>query len=115
LLEWLTEQVGAGEDAAESAIAFVDAHLRPTIDFMNAHGLTHFDTHFENIMTTANVSASLISVSRWSSDFEVTEDEVAFLARHRRYDHGRAAVGYAHCLSTAFFARISGRRMSASS
>jgi len=64
LLEWLTEQVGAGEDAAESAIAFVDAHLGPTIDFMNAHGLTHFDTHFETHDRRLNVSASLISVSR---------------------------------------------------
>jgi hypothetical protein len=40
-----------------------------------------------------------------SSEFELTEDEVVFLARHRRYDHGRAAVGYAHCLSAAFFGK----------
>jgi len=39
------------EGGAETAIAFVDAHLAPTIDFMNARGLTHFDTHFENIVT----------------------------------------------------------------
>src|SRR5687767_13868720 len=48
LLEWLSEQVHVGEEAAETAIAFVDAHLAPTIDFMNARGLTHFDAHFEN-------------------------------------------------------------------
>ena len=29
----------------------MDAHLAPTIDFMNARGLTHFDTHFYNVVT----------------------------------------------------------------
>jgi hypothetical protein len=105
LLEWLTEQVGASEEAAETAIAFVDAHLAPTIDFMNARALTHFDTHFENIVTDGQRFCFGDFGLALSSDFELTEDEVAFLARHRRYDHGRAAVGYAHCLSTAFFGK----------
>jgi hypothetical protein len=103
LLEWLTEQVRAGTDAAEKAIAFVDAHLAPTIDFMNAHGFTHFDTHFENIVTDGRRFCFADFGLALSSEFELTQDEVAFLARHRRYDHGRAAVGFAHCLSTAFF------------
>ncbi|MGE4054318.1 MAG: hypothetical protein AB7F99_05915 [Vicinamibacterales bacterium] len=30
LLDWLSEQVHASEEAAETAIAFVDAHLAPT-------------------------------------------------------------------------------------
>ena len=105
LLEWLTEQVRASADAARTAIAFVDAHLAPTIDFMNARGLTHFDTHFENIGTDGQRFCFGDFGLALSSEFELTEDEVAFLARHRRYDHGRAAVGYAHCLSTAFFGR----------
>lgn len=103
LLEWLTEQVRASADAAATAIAFVDAHLAPTIDFMNARGLTHFDTHFENIGTDGQRFCLGDFGLALSSEFELTADEVAFLARHRRYDHGRAAVGYAHCLSTAFF------------
>ena len=105
LLEWLTEQVHAGGDGAETAIAFVDAHLAPTIDFMNARGLTHFDTHFENIVTDGQRFCCADFGLALSSDFELSDDEVAFLARHRRYDHGRAAVGYAHCLTTAFFGR----------
>lgn len=103
LLEWLTEQVHASEEAAETAITFVDAHLTPTIDFMNARGLTHFDTHFENIITDGRRFCFGDFGLALSSDFELTEDEIAFVARHRWYDHGRAAVGYVHCLSAAFF------------
>src|ERR1700722_19665749 len=99
LLEWLTEQVQASEEAAEAAIAFVDAHLAPTIDFMNAHGVTHFDTHFENITTDGRRFCFGDFGLALSLDFELTEDEVEFLARHRRYDHGRAAGGYGYCLS----------------
>jgi hypothetical protein len=105
LHEWLSEQVQASEEAAEAAIAFVDAHLAPTIDFMNAHGLTHFDTHFENITTDGHRFCIGDFGLALSSDFELTEDEVEFMARHRRYDHGRAAVGYVLCLSVAFFGR----------
>jgi len=103
LLEWLTEQIRASPDAAEAAIAFVDAHLSATIDFMNANGLTHFDPHFENIVTDGRRLCLVDFGLALSADFELSEDEVAFLARHRRYDHGRAAVGYAHSLSTACF------------
>jgi len=105
LLEWLSEQVHASEEAAETAVAFVNAHLAPTIDFMNARGLTHFDTHFENITTDGRRFCFGDFGLALSLDFELTKDEVEFVARHRRYDHGRAAVGYVHCLSTAFFGR----------
>jgi hypothetical protein len=105
LLEWLSEQVQMSDEAAQTAIAFVDAHLTPTIDFMNARGFTHFDTHFENITTDGRRFCFGDFGLALSLEFELTEDEVAFLARHRRYDHGRAGVGYAHCLSTAFFGK----------
>jgi hypothetical protein len=105
LLEWLGEQVRASEEAAEKAIAFVDAHLAPTIDFMKARGLTHFDPHFENITTDGRRFCVGDFGLALSLDFELTEDEVEFVARHRRYDHGRAAVGYVHCLSAAFLGR----------
>jgi hypothetical protein len=105
LLAWLTEQVSASDEIAETAITFVDTHLAPTIDFMNARGLTHFDTHFENIVTDGQRFCFTDFGLALSSKFELTEDEVAFLSRHRRYDHARAAVGYAHCLSAAFFGR----------
>jgi hypothetical protein len=105
LHEWLSEQLQASEEAAEAAITFVDGHLAPTIAFMNAHGLTHFDTHFENITTDGQRFCFGDFGLALSSDFELTEDEVEFLARHRQYDHGRAAVGYVLCLSWAFFGK----------
>jgi hypothetical protein len=105
LLEWLSEQIQASDESAATAIAFVDAHLAPTIDFMNARGLTHFDTHFENITTDGQRFCFGDFGLALSLDFELTKDEVEFVARHRQYDHGRAAVGYVHCLSAAFFGR----------
>jgi hypothetical protein len=101
LLEWLTDQLRAGPDAAARGIDFVDAHLAPTIDFMHAHGLVHFDTHFENIVTDGERFCVGDFGLALSTDFDLTENEVAFQARHHRYDHGRAALGYAHCLSAA--------------
>jgi hypothetical protein len=105
LLDWLSEQLRAGPEAAEAGVAFVDAHLARTLDFMNAHGLTHFDAHFENIVTDGERFYVGDFGLALSSAFELTEEEVAFLAAHRGYDRGRAAVGYAHCLSTAFFGK----------
>ena len=61
--------------------------------------------HFENIVTDSQRFCFGDFGLALSSEFELTEDEVAFLARHRRYDRGRAAVGYGHCLSTAFFGK----------
>jgi len=115
LLEWLTDHVSASADAAETAIAFVDARLTPTIDFMNARGLTHFDTHFENILTDGQRFCVSDFGLALSSEFELTEDEVAFLARHRRYDHGRAPSVMRTVSAPRSSARISGRRISAPS
>jgi hypothetical protein len=102
LLDWLGRQLRAKEDEAASAIAFVDAHLAPTIDFMNARGLIHFDTHFENIMTDGERFCVGDFGLALSSNFELTDEEAEFMTRHGRYDHARAAVAYVHCLTAAF-------------
>ena len=51
LHEWLRQQIAKGNDAAERAVAFVDEQLKATNNYMNTHGLMHFDAHFENILT----------------------------------------------------------------
>jgi hypothetical protein len=105
LLEWLGEQIRTSDEAAATAIAFVDAHLATTIDFMNARGLIHFDTHFENITTDGERFCVGDFGLALSLDFELTDDEAEFVAHHRRYDHGRAAVAYVHCLIVALFGK----------
>lgn len=100
LLRWLSARL---VDDADAAVDFVDAHLGPTIAFMNARGLTHFDTHFENILTDGERLYFSDFGLALSSRFELTHDETEFLARHRSYDDGRAAVSYVHCVGSAFF------------
>jgi hypothetical protein len=103
LLQWLGPRLAAGADAAREAVALVDANLAPTLAFVNERGLTHFDPHFENILTDGLRLYLGDFGLALSSDFDLSDDERAFLARHRRYDVGRAAVGYAHCASVACF------------
>ena len=105
LLEWLTARFEMGADAAEEAVAFVKRTLWSTNAFMNAHGLTHFDVHFENIMTDGRLLYFGDFGLALSSEFELTDAERAFLARHGSYDHGRAAVGFVHAISASFFGK----------
>jgi hypothetical protein len=103
LLHWLRTQVTVSGEAAASAIAFVDARLWPTIDFMHARGLTHFDVHFENITTDGERFCVGDFGLALSAAFELTSEEIEFAAHHQRYDQGRAAFAYVHCLTSAFF------------
>ena len=103
LLHWLSTKVTVSNEAAASAIAFVDARLWPTIDFMHARGLTHFDVHFENITTDGERFCVGDFGLALSAAFELTSEEIEFSAHHQRYDQGRAAFAYVHCLTSAFF------------
>lgn len=101
LLEWLSAQLGKDTSTAEAAISFVEKHLGPTINFMQSKGFTHFDPHFENIMTDGKRLYFSDFGLALSTEFTLTEVERHFLAEHPTYDHARSAVGYMHCLSTA--------------
>jgi hypothetical protein len=102
LLEWTSAEFAKGAEASVAAVAFIEEHLTTTNDFMSAQGLTHFDTHFENIMTDGQRLYFSDFGLASATDFQLTDEERRFLARHRSYDHCRAAVGYLHAVSSAF-------------
>jgi hypothetical protein len=104
LLKWLSDRLSGSAQETAEAIAFVERTLWPTIDFMNARGLRHFDTHFENIQTDGNRLYVGDLGLALDEGFELTAEERAFIDKHQSYDCGRAAVGYMH----AIVARLAG-------
>ena len=51
LHDWFLGQLAAGEDAGVSACALVEDQLMHAIRCMASNGVTHFDTHFGNVLT----------------------------------------------------------------
>ncbi|WP_280306131.1 hypothetical protein [Nocardia neocaledoniensis] len=86
-----TDWVLTGE-VAERAVAMADRELRAGIAFMNAHGLLHFDVHFENVLTDGEHLYFADYGLAISSRFELANDERAFYDRHRNYDRRYAAM-----------------------
>lgn len=86
LHDWLGDQVAAGAETTERAVAMVDAELAAGVSFLAARGLLHFDAHFENILTDGR-RLYFTDFGLASSDrFELTGDEADFVAVHRGYD-----------------------------
>ncbi|UGT55543.1 protein kinase family protein [Nocardia asteroides] len=92
LFDWLREQLRAGGEVAERALAMADRELAAGIAFMNAHGLLHFDAHFENVLTDGERLYYADFGLAISSRFELANDERAFFDRHRNYDRCYTAM-----------------------
>jgi hypothetical protein len=90
LHDWLSLQIGAGDEVAERACAMVDSELDAGIAFMNARGLLHFDAHFENILTDGQRLFFADYGLAISSGFELTPGEADFFDDHRGYDRSYA-------------------------
>ena len=103
LHEWLSAQIANGDDSAETAVAFVDEHLKATNKYMNAHGLMHFDAHFKNILTDGKRLYLSDFGLALSSKFDLTPAEIEFLKQHQSYDQACAAVNLLHCIITSLF------------
>ncbi|OIJ96035.1 hypothetical protein [Streptomyces colonosanans] len=99
--EWLGAQLASGD--ADTACALVEQQLRESADFLRAHGLVHFDAHFENVLTDgrrlylADYGLSL------TSRFRLTPEERDFLDRHDGYDHAYTAAQLVNWLVTALY------------
>ncbi|WP_052849363.1 hypothetical protein [Streptomyces avicenniae] len=61
-------------------------------DFMAAHGLVHFDAHFENILTDGRTVSFADYGLSLSDRFTLTPDERAFLTAHLGYDRATVAT-----------------------
>jgi hypothetical protein len=89
---WLTEQVVAGDDRTQQAIAMVDRWLRADVALMNATGLFHFDAHFENLLTDGRRLYFADLGLATSPRFDLSDPEAAFLERNQTYDASYAAT-----------------------
>ncbi|WP_107467759.1 hypothetical protein [Streptomyces sp. MA5143a] len=103
LHDWLSVQMGAGEEAAERACTMVDNELKAGISFMNARGLLHFDAHFENILTDGRRLFFADYGLAISSRFELTQDEADFFDQHRTYDQSYAVTYLVNWLAVALY------------
>ena len=51
LRRWLIDQLTAGPEQAETAVALVDQQLLAAVVHMRSEGLSHFDAHYDNVLT----------------------------------------------------------------
>jgi hypothetical protein len=74
------------DPADEDARTMVETQLEAGTSFMNAHGLLHFDGHFQNILTDGEQLFFGDFGLAISSEFDLSEDEKEFFAAHQDYD-----------------------------
>ncbi len=103
LATWIKDQYVLGVEHFKRALIFTEKNLNLTIAFMKDHGLIHFDTHFENIMTDGQRLYFNDFGLVMSLDFDLTEEEFKFLEQHKNYDQCRAAVGFMHAVITCIY------------
>jgi len=103
LFGWLGEQLRAGGEAADRALAMADRNLAAGIAFMNANGLLHFDAHFQNLLTDGERLYFADYGLAISSRFELADDELAVFERHHNYDRCYAAMYTGQWLVTELF------------
>jgi hypothetical protein len=86
LRAWLGMQLTAGNDSAAMAVRMVERELLDVTSFMNAHGLTHFDAHFENILTDGHRLYFSDFGQALCARFTLSPGEHRFFANHRDFD-----------------------------
>lgn len=105
LYQWLSSKITAGGSESESAVDFVVRNLKTTNEFINAHGLVHFDAHFENMLS----DGKLIYFSDFglglSSKFDLTKSETEFLKDHHNYDLCSTGINLLHTIITTLFGK----------
>jgi len=101
LHQWLGTQVEAGGEVADRACVMVERNLEAGISFMNAHGLLHFDAHFENILTDGQHLYFTDYGLAMSSSFDLSHTEAEFFHRHQSYDRCYTAAYFVNWLVTA--------------
>ena len=99
LPDWLRERAADPESLGE-ACAMVESRLLADAAFLRANGMTHFDLHFNNILTDGHrlylADFGLVASSR----FAMSAEERAFVRRHRDYDLGETLVCLVNWLVT---------------
>jgi hypothetical protein len=89
LWQWVTAGI---DDRAAATMLFRDA--LPTFDLMRQRGLTHFDAHWENVLTDGERLYFSDMGLASSQDFDLTSEEREFLREHEStYDYALFARG----------------------
>ncbi len=102
LATWLRQHSDVRE--VEAACLVVERQLLATVDFMNAHGLHHFDIHPGNVLTDGR-QLYLTDFGLTSSvDFELTQVERDFLAANATHDRCLARTMLVNWLVTELLA-----------
>ncbi|MBF8189546.1 protein kinase family protein [Nonomuraea sp. K274] len=99
LHDWLRAQVAAGEEAASLAYDLVERELEAAVSVMNAHGLLHFDAHYENVLTDGRHLYVADFGLALSSRFDLSPEEVRFFQRHLSYDRCYTRTHLVHWLT----------------
>ncbi|MFF5983857.1 protein kinase family protein [Streptomyces olindensis] len=100
---WLAEQLKAGEETADRALSMVERELEGGTSFMNAHGLLHFDAHFQNILTDGRRLYFTDYGLALSSRFDLSPSETRFFELHRTYDRCYTVSWLVNWLITALY------------
>lgn len=103
LHEWLTEQVRAGDEAADRAVSLVEKELAAGTSFMNTRGLLHFDAHFQNILTDGRHLYFADYGLALSSGFDLSHPERDFFELHLTYDRCYTVSYLVNWLITALY------------
>ncbi|MFA9432293.1 hypothetical protein [Egicoccus sp. AB-alg2] len=86
LHDWLTARADADPDGADAAFTGLGGDLLDAVAHMNRAGVWHFDSHLQNVLTDgARIHLADFGLAL-ASDFDLTDAEVAFLARNRAHD-----------------------------
>ncbi|MEU8585980.1 protein kinase family protein [Streptomyces sp. NPDC048664] len=99
--DWLGARVAAGD--ADAACALVDRELTAVAGFLGPQGFTHFDAHFENVLTDGRRLYLADYGLAVSSRFRLSPAEREFLGRHRGYDQVYTATYLVKWLVTALY------------
>lgn len=86
LRSWLDSQLAVGgKEMAHSVQKVLDQLLVATAD-MRAHGVVHFDAHFDNVLTTGHQLVVSDFGLAAAADFELDDAERRFLTTHINHD-----------------------------
>jgi serine/threonine protein kinase len=85
LHSWLLNRF-ADHTETEAALEMVDREIHAGIDFMQAHGMVHFDAHPGNVLTDGRQLFFADFGLALHPDFELSEVEADFLHRNADYD-----------------------------
>lgn len=102
---WLDEAFKKGQEASDATIKLVEKDLILTNQFMNNHGLIHFDAHFQNILTDGHLLYFSDFGLALSTQFDLDNNERNFITKHHNYDKACAAVNLLHCITTTHYSK----------